>query len=66
MTNGEELGFLLDPTVEQLLRAIVSRVDVHFFIEGIFVAVIGYLLFQKSYKPTRSDKEELSSQVGSG
>ncbi len=62
MTNGAELGFLLDPTVEQLLRAIVSRVDVHFFIEGIFVAVIGYLLFQKSYKPTRSP-EELSSQV---
>ena len=62
MTNGAELGFLLDPSLEQLVRAIASRVDVHFFIEGIFVAVIGYLLFQKSYKPTRN-AEELSAQV---
>jgi hypothetical protein len=62
MSNGAELGFLLDPTVEQLVRAIASRVDIHFFIEGIFVAVIAYLLFQKSYKPSRN-AEDLSPQV---
>lgn len=62
MTNGAELGFLLDPTVEQLVRAIASRVDIHYFIEAIFVSVIAYLLFQKSYKPSRS-AEDLSAQV---
>ena len=47
MSSGAELGFLLDPTVEQLFRALASRVDVHFFIEAVFVIVICYLLFQK-------------------
>lgn len=62
MSNGADLGFLLDPNLEALVAALVSRLDVHLFIEGIFVAVICYLLFQKSYKPNRSG-DKLSDKV---
>mmetsp|Transcript_5439 Transcript_5439/g.13803 ORF Transcript_5439/g.13803 Transcript_5439/m.13803 type:complete len:493 (+) Transcript_5439:269-1747(+) len=61
MTSDEQ-AFMLSPTVEQLLRALVSRLDVHLFIEGIFVAVICYLLFQKSYKPRGVNAEALSEK----
>jgi len=61
MSSGAELGFLLDPTVEQLFRALASRVDVHFFIEAVFVIVICYLLFQKAYTPNKS-RDKLSEK----
>jgi serine palmitoyltransferase len=59
MSSGAELGFLLHPTVEQLLLALASRVDVHFFIEAVFVVVICYLLFQKQYRPNKG-RDKLS------
>jgi hypothetical protein len=54
MSSVMDLGFLSNPDFEALVAAILPRLDVHLFIEGIFVAVICYLLFQKSYKPNRS------------
>mmetsp|Transcript_37047 Transcript_37047/g.87212 ORF Transcript_37047/g.87212 Transcript_37047/m.87212 type:complete len:493 (+) Transcript_37047:135-1613(+) len=63
MTNGNELDFLLNPTVEQLLRALASRVDVHFFIEAIFIIVILYLLFQKTSKRKGSQEKLSASEV---
>mmetsp|Transcript_10601 Transcript_10601/g.20965 ORF Transcript_10601/g.20965 Transcript_10601/m.20965 type:complete len:493 (-) Transcript_10601:362-1840(-) len=63
MTNGAELGFLLDPTLEALFAALVSRLDVHLFIEGIFVVVLCYLLFQKSYKPRRRGDDLTEKEI---
>ena len=61
--SNTELGFLLDPTVEQLILALYQQVTSsagHFFVESVLVLAIAYLLFQKSYKP--KEKDALSAQ----
>jgi hypothetical protein len=63
MTNGAELGFMLHPNIQHLVNALLSRLDVHLFIEGVFVAVICYLLFQKSYKPRGKNADALTEKV---
>uniref|UniRef100_A0A7S0EXR7 serine C-palmitoyltransferase n=1 Tax=Hanusia phi TaxID=3032 RepID=A0A7S0EXR7_9CRYP len=61
--GSAELGFLLDPTVEQLVLALLSRIDVHFFVEAVLVIVIGYLLFQKKHKPLQGSENLTQEEV---